>query len=174
MARIVSSSFTRLSTQFTTRLFSTTAALSKPSSLTLLRFVPMSQTIRQSLNTAARFGGIHSRAYYSSSLSDGGLDYKHWVIAMDNPGGKDSSWQEKIDCYIQTLGHVLGSVVEAKKKIYSVYCFKKEFGFGCEIDEQTKNNLGVMPGVMFILPDVYMDIQKKYYGGELLVNGEVV
>ncbi|KAK2968293.1 hypothetical protein RJ639_000037 [Escallonia herrerae] len=62
---------------------------------------------------------------------------------------------------------------EAKKKIYNVSC-ERYFGFGCEIDEETSNKLEGLPGVLFVLPDSYVDAEYKDYGAELLVNGEIV
>ncbi|KAE9617624.1 hypothetical protein Lal_00043277 [Lupinus albus] len=102
-----------------------------------------------------------------------GCDYQHWLIVMDKPGGEGASKQQMIDCYIQTLSKVLGSEEEAKKKIYNVSC-ERYFGFGCEIDEETSNKLEGLPGVLFVLPDSYVDPEYKDYGAELFVNGEIV
>ncbi|CAL5208230.1 unnamed protein product [Lathyrus oleraceus] len=200
MAKAVASSFRRLSTQFTMRIFSTTtsaaaaaAALSKPSPLTSRRYIlPMSQAILQSLTPTAHFGV--GRAGYSSysplnsgssssSFSDRpptemaplfpGCDYNHWLIVMDKPGGEGATKQQMIDAYVQTLAKILGSEEEAKKKIYNVSC-ERYFGFGCEIDEETSNKLEGLPGVLFVLPDSYVDPEYKDYGAELYVNGEIV
>ncbi|KAK1289377.1 hypothetical protein QJS10_CPB18g01952 [Acorus calamus] len=102
-----------------------------------------------------------------------GCDYEHWLIVMDKPGGEGASKQQMIDCYIQTLAKVVGSEEEAKKKIYNVSC-ERYFGFGCEIDEETSNKLEGLPGVLFVLPDSYVDPEYKDYGAELFVNGEIV
>ncbi|KAG6597347.1 Multiple organellar RNA editing factor 2, chloroplastic, partial [Cucurbita argyrosperma subsp. sororia] len=102
-----------------------------------------------------------------------GCDYEHWLIVMDKPGGEGASKQQMIDCYVQTLAKVLGSEEEAKKKIYNVSC-ERYFGFGCEIDEETSNKLEGLPGVLFVLPDSYVDPEYKDYGAELFVNGEIV
>ncbi|KAK1355827.1 multiple organellar RNA editing factor 2, chloroplastic-like [Heracleum sosnowskyi] len=102
-----------------------------------------------------------------------GCDYEHWLIVMDKPGGEGASKEEMIRCYIETLAKVLGSEDEAKKKIYNVSC-ERYFGFGCEIDEETSNKLEGLPGVLFVLPDSYVDAENKDYGAELLVNGEIV
>ncbi|KAJ4954465.1 hypothetical protein NE237_011248 [Protea cynaroides] len=102
-----------------------------------------------------------------------GCDYEHWLIVMDKPGGEGANKQQMIDCYIQTLAKVLGSEEEAKKKIYNVSC-ERYFGFGCEIDEETSNKLEGLPGVLFVLPDSYVDAENKDYGAELFVNGEIV
>ncbi|CAK8572078.1 unnamed protein product [Lathyrus sativus] len=198
MARAVASSFTRLSTHFTMRIFSTTTsavgALSKPSSLTSRRFIlPVSQAILQSLTPTAHFGvsragyssysPLNSGSSSSSSFSDRpptemaplfpGCDYNHWLIVMDKPGGEGATKQQMIDAYVQTLAKILGSEEEAKKKIYNVSC-ERYFGFGCEIDEETSNKLEGLPGVLFVLPDSYVDPEYKDYGAELYVNGEIV
>ncbi|KAG2727833.1 hypothetical protein I3843_01G172900 [Carya illinoinensis] len=102
-----------------------------------------------------------------------GCDYEHWLIVMDKPGGEGATKQQMIDCYIQTLARVVGSEEEAKKKIYNVSC-ERYFGFGCEIDEETSNKLEGLPGVLFVLPDSYVDPENKDYGAELFVNGEIV
>lgn len=101
-----------------------------------------------------------------------GCDYEHWLIVMDNPGGEGADKQKMIDCYVQTLAKVLGSEEEAKRKIYNVSC-ERYFGFGCEIDEETSNKLEGLPGVLFVLPDSYVDAENKDYGAELFVNGEI-
>ncbi|CAI9770590.1 unnamed protein product [Fraxinus pennsylvanica] len=41
-----------------------------------------------------------------------GCDYKHWLIVMDKPGGEGATKQQMIDCYIQTLAKVVGSMGE--------------------------------------------------------------
>ncbi|XP_012569846.1 multiple organellar RNA editing factor 2, chloroplastic-like [Cicer arietinum] len=188
-----------LSTSTTTTTTTVAALLLKPTSITSRRFVfPMSQAILQSLSPAARFGGIRCRvnragdstysplnsgSSSSSSFSDRpptemaplfpGCDYNHWLIVMDKPGGDGASKQQMIDCYVQTLAKILGSEEEAKKKIYNVSC-ERYFGFGCEIDEETSNKLEGLPGVLFVLPDSYVDPEYKDYGAELFVNGEIV
>ncbi|MED6169946.1 Multiple organellar RNA editing factor 2, chloroplastic [Stylosanthes scabra] len=187
----------------TMRLLSTTttsASMLRPPSLLPRRSLISPLTARPlfpALLPAARFGGIRCRsnraggdsAYSplntgsSSSFSERpptemaplfpGCDYQHWLIVMDNPGGEGATKQQMIDCYVQTLAKVLGSEEEAKKKIYNVSC-ERYFGFGCEIDEETSNKLEGLPGVMFVLPDSYVDPENKDYGAELFVNGEIV
>ncbi|KAH6813751.1 plastid developmental protein DAG [Perilla frutescens var. frutescens] len=102
-----------------------------------------------------------------------GCDYEHWLIVMDKPGGEGATKQQMIDCYVQTLARVVGSEEEAKRKMYNVSC-ERYFGFGCEIDEETSNKLEGLPGVLFVLPDSYVDAENKDYGAELFVNGEIV
>jgi len=130
-----------------------------------------------------RSGGSYSPLKSGSNFSDRaptemaplfpGCDYEHWLIVMDKPGGENATKQQMIDCYVQTLAKIIGSEEEAKKKIYNVSC-ERYFGFGCEIDEETSNKLEGLPGVLFILPDSYVDQENKDYGAELFVNGEIV
>ncbi|KAM3268428.1 multiple organellar RNA editing factor 2, chloroplastic [Capsicum chacoense] len=102
-----------------------------------------------------------------------GCDYEHWLIVMDKPGGEGANKQQMIDCYVQTLAKVVGSEEEAIKKIYNVSC-ERYFGFGCEVDEETSNKMEGLPGVLFVLPDSYVDPEYKDYGAELFVNGQIV
>ncbi|KAG6502629.1 multiple organellar RNA editing factor 2, chloroplastic-like [Zingiber officinale] len=126
------------------------------------------------LNSGSRGGsGFSDRPPTEMAPLFPGCDYEHWLIVMDKPGGEGASKQQMIDCYIQTLAKVLGSEEEAKKKVYNVSC-ERYFGFGCEIDEETSNKLEGLPGVLFVLPDSYVDVENKDYGAELLVNGEIV
>uniref|UniRef100_A0ACD5WT41 Uncharacterized protein n=1 Tax=Avena sativa TaxID=4498 RepID=A0ACD5WT41_AVESA len=118
-------------------------------------------------------GGGGDRAPTEMAPLFPGCDYEHWLIVMDKPGGEGASKQQMIDCYVHTLAKVLGSEEEAKKKIYNVSC-ERYFGFGCEIDEETSNKLEGIPGVLFVLPDSYVDPEHKDYGAELFVNGEIV
>ncbi|CAN8303626.1 unnamed protein product [Cochlearia groenlandica] len=128
-------------------------------------------------------GGSYSPLKSGSNFSDRpptemaplfpGCDYEHWLIVMDKPGGENATKQKMIDCYVQTLAKILNSEEEAKSKIYNVSC-ERYFGFGCEIDEETSNKLEGLPGVLFVLPDSYVDQEYKDYGAELFVNGEVV
>ncbi|TKW22299.1 hypothetical protein SEVIR_4G220500v4 [Setaria viridis] len=118
-------------------------------------------------------GGGGDRAPTEMAPLFPGCDYEHWLIVMDKPGGEGANKQQMIDCYVQTLAKVLGSEEEAKRKIYNVSC-ERYFGFGCEIDEETSNKLEGLPGVLFVLPDSYVDPEYKDYGAELFVNGEIV
>ncbi|KAJ3672579.1 hypothetical protein LUZ60_007300 [Juncus effusus] len=122
---------------------------------------------------SGRGGGGSDRAPAEMAPLFPGCDYEHWLIVMDKPGGEGATKQQMIDCYIKTLAQVVGSEEEAKKKIYNVSC-ERYFGFGCELDEETSNKLEGLPGVLFVLPDSYVDAEYKDYGAELFVNGEIV
>ncbi|KAJ8443983.1 hypothetical protein Cgig2_020829 [Carnegiea gigantea] len=177
------------------RLFSSSPSMTRPPPIS--RFtrltrpaVLISHAARDVSSVSARLNAIRCRANRSysplnnnSNFSDRppteiaplfpGCDYEHWLIVMDKPGGEGATKQQMIDCYIQTLAKVLGSEEEAKKKIYNVSC-ERYFGFGCEVDEETANKMEGLPGVLFVLPDSYVDPEYKDYGAELFVNGEIV
>ncbi|XVF66436.1 hypothetical protein PTKIN_Ptkin10aG0035700 [Pterospermum kingtungense] len=196
-----SSTFTRhLATSFILpkRLLSTTSITHSPRIPSLLfsrrSITPFSPAVRSLPLASTRLTSIRCRVNRSgnssySPLNSGsnfsdrppkemaplfpGCDYEHWLIVMDRPGGEGATKQEMIDCYIKTLAKVVGSEEESKKKIYNVSC-ERYFGFGCEIDEETSNKLEGLPGVLFVLPDSYVDPENKDYGAELFVNGEIV
>ncbi|GMJ01993.1 Multiple Organellar RNA editing Factor 5 [Hibiscus trionum] len=201
LSRAATSTFTRhltLSFHIPKRLLSS-KSITHPPPIPPLRFshrplTPLSHAVRCLPLATTRFTSIRCRVNRSgnstySPLNSGsnfsdrpptemaplfpGCDYEHWLIVMDKPGGEGATKQEMIDCYIKTLAKVLGSEEEAKKKIYNVSC-ERYFGFGCEIDEETSNKLEGLPGVLFVLPDSYVDPENKDYGAELFVNGEIV
>ncbi|ESQ51068.1 hypothetical protein EUTSA_v10022834mg [Eutrema salsugineum] len=160
--------------------------ISRRSSPTLFHavgFIPTSSRLTTIRTRMDRSGGSYSPIKSGSNFSDRpptemaplfpGCDYEHWLIVMDKPGGENANRQQMIDCYVQTLAKIVGSEEEAKTKIYNVSC-ERYFGFGCEIDEETSNKLEGIPGVLFVLPDSYVDAEYKDYGAELFVNGEVV
>ncbi|XP_062108924.1 multiple organellar RNA editing factor 2, chloroplastic-like [Humulus lupulus] len=148
-----------------------------------VKSISVSHTRFTSIRCRVNRSGTYSPLNSGSNFSDRpptemaplfpGCDYEHWLIVMDKPGGEGATKQQMIDCYVETLAKVLGSVEEAKKKIYNVSC-ERYFGFGCEIDEETSNKLEGLPGVLFVLPDSYVDPENKDYGAELYVNGEIV
>ncbi|URD96588.1 DAG protein [Musa troglodytarum] len=125
------------------------------------------------LNSSRGGSGFSDRPPTEMAPLFPGCDYEHWLIVMDKPGGERATKQQMIDCYVETLAKVVGSDEEAKQKIYNVSC-ERYFGFGCEIDEETSNKLEGLPGVLFVLPDSYVDAENKDYGAELFVNGEIV
>ncbi|KAJ7979816.1 multiple organellar RNA editing factor 2, chloroplastic-like [Quillaja saponaria] len=202
LTRAVTTTFTRFSTislLLPKRFLYATSTITQPPSIPSLilgrrSLAPLSHAVRSISPATTRFTTIRCRVNRSgnssySPLNSGsnfsdrpptemaplfpGCDYEHWLIVMDKPGGENATKQQMIDCYIQTLAQVVGSEEEAKKKIYNVSC-ERYFGFGCEIDEETSNKLEGLPGVLFVLPDSYVDPEYKDYGAELLVNGEIV
>ncbi|XP_051152899.1 multiple organellar RNA editing factor 3, mitochondrial [Andrographis paniculata] len=102
-----------------------------------------------------------------------GCDYEHWLIVMEFPSDPKPSEEEMINSYVKTLATVVGSEDEAKKKIYSV-CTTTYTGFGALISEELSYKVKGLPGVLWVLPDSYLDVPNKDYGGDLFVDGKVI
>ncbi|GLU18084.1 hypothetical protein SLE2022_344040 [Rubroshorea leprosula] len=165
-----------------------TPSLSSSLSLSLLyRLRPLS-----AVSFAQRFGGpavrtLSSRAA-SSSLNDpnpnwsnrppketillDGCDFEHWLVVMEKPEG-DPTRDEIIDSYIKTLAQVVGSEEEARMKIYSVStrCY---YAFGALVSEEVSYKIKELPRVRWVLPDSYLDVKNKDYGGEPFIDGKAV
>lgn len=92
---------------------------------------------------------------------------------MEFPNDPKPSEDEMVNSYIKTLATVLGSEEEAKKKIYSV-CSTTYTGFGALISEELSYKVKGLPGVLWVLPDSYLDVPNKDYGGDLFIDGKVV
>ncbi|XP_010463450.1 PREDICTED: multiple organellar RNA editing factor 8, chloroplastic/mitochondrial-like [Camelina sativa] len=108
----------------------------------------------------------------TNELEFDGCDYEHWLVVMDTPEG-DLTRDEIIDSYIKTLAQVVGSEEEARMKIYSVShrCY---FAFGALVSQDVSLKINDLPKVKYVLPDSYMDVKKKDYGGEPFINGKAV
>lgn len=102
-----------------------------------------------------------------------GCDYEHWLIVMEFTSDPKPSEEEMINSYVKTLASVTGSEEEAKKKIYSV-CTSTYTGFGALITEELSYKVKNLPGVLWVLPDSYIDVPNKDYGGDLFVDGKVI
>lgn len=94
----------------------------------------------------------------------------HWLITMKFPEA-DPPREEKISAFEQTAANVLGSMEEAKKKIY-VVCTTNYTGFKCEFPESLVPTMEKQPGVTWVLPDCYAEPQYRPYGpGDRYNNG---
>uniref|UniRef100_A0A0E0AZT7 MORF/ORRM1/DAG-like MORF domain-containing protein n=1 Tax=Oryza glumipatula TaxID=40148 RepID=A0A0E0AZT7_9ORYZ len=106
-----------------------------------------------------------------------GCDFEHWLVVMDPPPGDPSNPEptrdEIIDGYIKTLAQIVGSEDEARHKIYSVST-RHYFAFGALVSEELSYKLKELPKVRWVLPDSYLDVRNKDYGGEPFINGEAV
>ncbi|KAF7837792.1 multiple organellar RNA editing factor 3, mitochondrial [Senna tora] len=102
-----------------------------------------------------------------------GCDYEHWLIVMEFTDNPKPSEEEMINTYVKTLAQVVGSEEEAKKKIYSVSTAEYT-GFGALISEELSYKVKGLPGVLWVLPDSYLDVPNKDYGGDLFVDGKVI
>ncbi|KMZ62807.1 hypothetical protein ZOSMA_440G00030 [Zostera marina] len=101
-----------------------------------------------------------------------GCDFEHWLVVVDAPD-PNLTRDEIIQSYIATLGKVLPSDEDPKFKIYSVST-KHYFAFGALVSEELSYKLKEIPGVRWVLPDSYLDVKNKDYGGEPVINGEAV
>ncbi|CAN0915694.1 Multiple organellar RNA editing factor 8, chloroplastic/mitochondrial, partial [Linum grandiflorum] len=101
-----------------------------------------------------------------------GCDFEHWLVVMEKPQD-DPTRDDIIDSYIKTLAQVVGSEEEARMKIYSVST-KHYFAFGALVSEELSYKLKELPNVRWVLPDSYLDVKNKDYGGEPFINGQAV
>ncbi|XP_051135175.1 multiple organellar RNA editing factor 8, chloroplastic/mitochondrial [Andrographis paniculata] len=101
-----------------------------------------------------------------------GCDFEHWLVVMEKPEG-DPTRDEIIDSYIKTLAMVVGSEEEARMKIYSVST-RHYFAFGALVSEELSYKIKELPRVRWVLPDSYLDVKNKDYGGEPFINGQAV
>ncbi|PHT90688.1 Multiple organellar RNA editing factor 5, mitochondrial [Capsicum annuum] len=102
-----------------------------------------------------------------------GCDYEHWLIVIDFPKDTQLTREEMIETYVQTAAKVFGSVEEAKKKIYALSTTTYR-GFQVLCSEETSKKFEGLPGVVFVLPDSYIDPVNKEYGGDKYINGEII
>ncbi|KAE8124730.1 hypothetical protein FH972_019587 [Carpinus fangiana] len=163
------------------------ASRSAISSLSLLRPLVAAGVALRRVSTSAPVRGFATRST-TSSLNDpnpnwsnrppketillDGCDFEHWLVVVEKPEGNPTR-DEIIDSYIKTLAKVIGSEDEAKMKIYSVST-KCYYAFGALVSEELSYKLKEVPGVRWVLPDSYLDVKNKDYGGEPFINGEAV
>ncbi|XP_010689774.2 multiple organellar RNA editing factor 3, mitochondrial isoform X2 [Beta vulgaris subsp. vulgaris] len=102
-----------------------------------------------------------------------GCDYEHWLIVMEFPNDPKPSDEEMVNSYVNILAQVVGSEEEARKKIYSVSTTTYT-GFGALISEELSYKVKALPGVLWVLPDSYLDVPNKDYGGDLFIDGKVI
>uniref|UniRef100_A0A3B6LPR4 MORF/ORRM1/DAG-like MORF domain-containing protein n=1 Tax=Triticum aestivum TaxID=4565 RepID=A0A3B6LPR4_WHEAT len=106
-----------------------------------------------------------------------GCDFEHWLVVMEPPPGEganpDIPRDEIIDSYIKTPAQVVGSEEEARMKIYSVST-RHYFAFGALVSEELSYKLKELPKVRWVLPDSYLDVRNKDYGGEPFIDGQAV
>ncbi|KAE8653840.1 Multiple organellar RNA editing factor 7 [Hibiscus syriacus] len=89
------------------------------------------------------------------------------------PPQEDATRDDIIDSYIKTLAQVVGSEEEARMKIYSVST-QHYYAFGALVSEELSYKIKDLSGVRWVLPDSYLDVKNKDYGGEPFINGQAV
>ncbi|EEC82876.1 hypothetical protein OsI_27756 [Oryza sativa Indica Group] len=126
---------------------------------------------RQPVVAAAAGAGTGSEQRETILLP--GCDYNHWLIVMEFPKDPAPTREQMIDTYLNTLATVLGSMEEAKKNMYA-FSTTTYTGFQCTVDEETSEKFKGLPGVLWVLPDSYIDVKNKDYGGDKYINGEII
>ncbi|XP_058780304.1 multiple organellar RNA editing factor 1, mitochondrial-like [Vicia villosa] len=103
-----------------------------------------------------------------------GCDYNHWLFVMDFPKDNKPSPEEMVRTYEETCAKGLNiSVEEAKKKIYA--CSTTTYtGFQAVVTEEESKKFESLPGVIFVLPDSYIDPVNKQYGGDQYIDGTII
>ncbi|KAJ4970187.1 hypothetical protein NE237_003286 [Protea cynaroides] len=101
-----------------------------------------------------------------------GCDFEHWLVVMEPPD-PNLTRDEIIDSYLKTLAQVVGSEEEARRKIYSVST-RHYFAFGALVSEELSYKIKELPKVRWVLPDSYLDVKNKSYGGEPFIDGQAV
>ncbi|KAF3776860.1 Multiple organellar RNA editing factor 9 [Nymphaea thermarum] len=77
-------------------------------------------------------------------------------------------------CVMEFLMYMLNcSMEEAKKNMYA-FSTTTYTGFQCTVDEETSEKFKGLPGVLWVLPDSYIDVKNKDYGGDKYINGEII
>ncbi|KAG6496751.1 multiple organellar RNA editing factor 9, chloroplastic-like isoform X2 [Zingiber officinale] len=102
-----------------------------------------------------------------------GCDYNHWLIVMEFPKDPAPTREQMIDTYLNTLATVLGSMEEAKQNMYA-FSTTTYTGFQCTVSEEISEKFKGLPGVLWVLPDSYIDVKNKDYGGDKYINGEII
>ncbi|CAK8569775.1 unnamed protein product [Lathyrus sativus] len=154
---------------------------------------PSSSSSSSSCSRSPNIVGVQSRTFMSTSMSllssrysetpDAigpdtilfeGCDYNHWLFVMDFPKDNKPSPQEMIRTYEETCAKGLNiSVEEAKKKIYA--CSTTTYtGFQAVVTEEESKKFEGLPGVIFVLPDSYIDPVNKQYGGDQYIDGTII
>jgi hypothetical protein len=103
-----------------------------------------------------------------------GCDFNHWLITMNFPKDNLPSREEMISIFEQTCAKGLAiSLEEAKKKIYAI-CTTSYQGFQATMTIGEVEKFRDLPGVQYIIPDSYIDVENKVYGGNKLLILEVL
>ncbi|XP_071712382.1 multiple organellar RNA editing factor 8, chloroplastic/mitochondrial-like [Rutidosis leptorrhynchoides] len=101
-----------------------------------------------------------------------GCDFELWLVVVDTP--EDLPTRDAlIYSYINILAKVVGSYDEARMKIYSV-SIRGYYAFGARVSSDDSLKLQAIPGVRRVLPDSYVDVENKDYGGEPFIDGKAV
>ncbi|GAB2283531.1 hypothetical protein Dimus_039608 [Dionaea muscipula] len=166
-----SSSTTVTTTGTSFLLHSPTSPLPPPQKPTILTRFPSSLSRFIYPYHSIRHRYFHSTPPSLASLNlgeepdpDAGLDEEFgcndWLITVKFPDDPRPSSEDMVETYLQILAKVVGSVEEAKKRMY-YYGTASYTAFYAKIDEETSKKLKGMPGVVSVLPNSYSFQVKK-------------
>ncbi|KAF4357172.1 hypothetical protein F8388_003319 [Cannabis sativa] len=75
--------------------------------------------------------------------------------------------------FVHKWDYPLAYMEEAKKKMYA--CSTTTYtGFQAVMTEEESEKFNGLPGVIFVLPDSYIDPQNKEYGGDKYIDGTII
>ncbi|XP_074560466.1 uncharacterized protein LOC141816613 [Curcuma longa] len=120
-------------------------------------------------------------------------DFERWLVFRESPDPSDPSLTRDefihgfvlddppdhslipdiIDKFIESVAKALGSEEEARISIYSVST-KHYSAFDCKVSKETSYKIKPLPKVRQVLPDSYLDVKNKDYGGEPFIDGKAV
>ncbi|KAG7582760.1 RNA recognition motif domain [Arabidopsis suecica] len=100
----------------------------------------------------------------SVSLFDHGT-VKHWMVRVDKPGVGIVTKAQMVDHCVQLLSKVLCNEKDAQMCLYHV-SWQSDFGFCCDLDENSAVELAGVPGVLAVVPDNSFESLNKDYEGD--------
>ncbi|XP_010466310.1 PREDICTED: uncharacterized protein LOC104746509 isoform X2 [Camelina sativa] len=98
------------------------------------------------------------------SLFDHGT-VKHWMVRIDKPGVGIVTKAQMVDHCVQLLSKVLWNEKDAQMCLYHV-SWQSDFGFCCDLDENSAVELAGVPAVLAVVPDNSFESLNKDYEGD--------
>ncbi|XP_073306505.1 organelle RRM domain-containing protein 1, chloroplastic [Primulina huaijiensis] len=109
--------------------------------------------------SAAATSTSSTALFPNSSHGDG---RRHWMVLLGTPPPEFTARPQVIDYYVNVLEGVLGCKEDAQRCMYDASS-DAHFGFCCDIDEESANELAGRPEVLLVKPDPNFDsVQKDY------------
>ncbi|KAI3816867.1 hypothetical protein L1987_10651 [Smallanthus sonchifolius] len=133
------------------------ALFTTPQKSSLTPFLPSSNSLQFNLKhktniTLTPITCLKSCAS-NSSFAPSLHGQRHWIVLVKAPPPQlAGSRPDVIHYYVQILERVLGSDKDAQGCIYNA-SFHSQFGFCCDVDQQTSQQLACLPQVLSVKPD---------------------
>ncbi|XP_019181841.1 PREDICTED: uncharacterized protein LOC109176899 isoform X2 [Ipomoea nil] len=103
-----------------------------------------------------------SSVYTGSSLLFPAGTSKHWLVRTSRPDVGFIGKAPVVDYYVQILAKVIGNEKDAQMCLYHV-SWESNFGFCCELDNESAKELAGVPGVLSVQPDEKFGSDDKDY-----------